>query len=184
MNSIKEGETHMQKRLVLILAILLGLWAGAAENAVQILSKRNLLTGKGDMKPATAALAGKKLIGIYYSAHWCGPCRAFTPKLVQFYNQCKEKKLPFELVFVSFDNSSEAMREYMKDAKMPWLAVPYADREGIKALGTLFAVRAIPTLIIVDDKGNVVSSSGREEVASMNVKAYEKWQKATQTVDN
>jgi thiol-disulfide isomerase/thioredoxin len=30
------------------------------------------------------ALAGK-VVGIYFSAHWCQPCRDFTPRLAAFY---------------------------------------------------------------------------------------------------
>src|SRR4051812_27138326 len=49
-------------------------------------------------------LAGVKYYAIYYSASWCGPCRAFTPKLVQWYNEHKKNSPQFELIFVSSDN--------------------------------------------------------------------------------
>ena len=38
---------------------------------------------------ADSALADKKLIGFYFSAHWCPPCRLFTPVLAEFYNVSK-----------------------------------------------------------------------------------------------
>ena len=28
-------------------------------------------------------------VAIYFSAHWCGPCRSFTPQLIKFYNTMK-----------------------------------------------------------------------------------------------
>ena len=46
-------------------------------------------------------LAGKT-IGIYFSAHWCPPCRGFTPKLVEFRDANKKD---FEVVFVSSDRN-------------------------------------------------------------------------------
>merc|ERR1712072_275228 len=30
---------------------------------------------------------------LYFSAHWCPPCRGFTPKLVEFFSEL-EKKYP------------------------------------------------------------------------------------------
>ena len=35
---------------------------------------------------ADSALDGKKIIAFYFSAHWCPPCRLFTPVLAEFYS--------------------------------------------------------------------------------------------------
>ena len=68
-----------------------------------------------------SVLAGKT-IGIYFSAHWCPPCRGFTPKLVEFRNSNKKD---FEVVFVSSDRSPKAQMEYMKGSKMKWYTMPH-----------------------------------------------------------
>jgi len=66
--------------------------------------------------------------GIYFSAHWCPPCRGFTPELAKFYKQMKEKvgdKL--EIVFVSSDRVEAEWKQYF--AEMPWLSVPFSARD-------------------------------------------------------
>merc|ERR1712110_541325 len=45
---------------------------------------------KGDAVVGKEAIAGKTL-GIYFSAHWCPPCRGFTPTLAKHYKAYKEK---------------------------------------------------------------------------------------------
>ena len=36
-----------------------------------------------------SALADKQVVGLYFSAHWCPPCRGFTPKLAEVYTAIK-----------------------------------------------------------------------------------------------
>lgn len=48
-----------------------------------------------------AALAKGKVTALYFSAHWCPPCRQFTPQLVDFYNSKRGTPEEFEIVFVS-----------------------------------------------------------------------------------
>ena len=45
----------------------------------------------------TSELSTEKggVIGIYFSAHWCPPCRGFTPKLASVYNEIKEEGKDF-----------------------------------------------------------------------------------------
>src|SRR5438270_4822719 len=60
----------------------------------------------------------KKLIGLYFSAHWCPPCRKFTPNLVAYYNKNVAAHPDFEILFVSNDKSPSAMEDYMREQQM------------------------------------------------------------------
>lgn len=102
-------------------------------------------------------------VGIYFSAHWCGPCRAFTPQLVKTYNKLKADGKKFEVIFASSDRDADSFAEYWGD--MPWAALPFDDRAGKEALSSHFGVEGIPTFIIVDPKTNkVISANGRSKV--------------------
>ena len=103
-------------------------------------------------------LAQKKLIALYFSAHWCGPCRKFTPQLVEFYNRVAPQHPEFEIVFVSYDRSPSAMETYMRDAQMPWPAIAFAKLPGKGALKK-YAGESIPCLVLLDNNGGVVSDS-------------------------
>ncbi len=163
--------------LTFLVMLCMSFCAFAQNNAMDIIGSRTLINAKGKQTTAEAALAGKKIIGLYFSAHWCGPCRAFTPQLVKFHEKCQRKKYPFEVVFVTSDNTEKDMLEYMKGEKMPWLALPFEDSEGIKALKALFNVNGIPTLVIIDNKGNVISPNGRFDVVALGEKAFKEWEK-------
>ena len=66
----------------------------------------NLAKEKGTVKTADALY--DKVVGIYFSAHWCPPCRGFTPVLKDVYNELKDQKKNFEVVFVSSDRDQTA----------------------------------------------------------------------------
>eukprot|EP00362_Geleiidae_sp_MMETSP1317_P001610 CAMPEP_0201281072 /NCGR_PEP_ID=MMETSP1317-20130820/1206_1 /ASSEMBLY_ACC=CAM_ASM_000770 /TAXON_ID=187299 /ORGANISM="Undescribed Undescribed, Strain Undescribed" /LENGTH=68 /DNA_ID=CAMNT_0047589963 /DNA_START=32 /DNA_END=238 /DNA_ORIENTATION=- len=48
-------------------------------------------------------VCGADLVAIYFSAHWCPPCREFTPILANFYNEAKAAGHKLEVIFVSRD---------------------------------------------------------------------------------
>mmetsp|Transcript_38497 Transcript_38497/g.48597 ORF Transcript_38497/g.48597 Transcript_38497/m.48597 type:complete len:417 (+) Transcript_38497:142-1392(+) len=120
----------------------------------------NLIKGKeiGD----THFLLHGKIIGLYFSAHWCGPCRSFTPRLAEIYNGYIEQGKNFEIVYVSSDKNQEAFDAYY--AEMPWLALPFEERDQKKILTTTFKILGIPALVILDEDGSLITSYGREMV--------------------
>ena len=105
-----------------------------------------------------SALASKKLIAVYFSAHWCGPCRKFTPQLVDYYNRVAAEHPEFEIVFYSHDRSAADFENYMRETNMPWLAIDFAKLKGKQAL-TKDAGSGIPSLVLLDSAGNLISSS-------------------------
>lgn len=115
-------------------------------------------------------LAGKKLIALYFSAHWCPPCRKFTPNLVEFYNRVAPLHPEFEIIFVSSDRSADAMQNYMRETRMPWPAIDYA-KIAAKPEITKYVGSGIPCLVLIDSTGKVVSDSfaGKEYLGPQKV---------------
>ena len=120
-----------------------------------------------------ADLQGKK-IGLYFSAQWCPPCRAFTPGLVEAYEEMQKQGKPFEIIFVSHDRSENDMYKYMRDYKMPWIAIRYDD-EKRDALKQQHGIRGIPSFVIVDDTGKTISANGRGEITAHGAGAFDLW---------
>ena len=77
--------------------------------------------------PADADALKGKVVALYFSAHWCPPCRFFTPKLATAYEMANEDNHRFEVIFVSSDDSAAEQAQYMKEMHGDWLRVPFGD---------------------------------------------------------
>jgi len=106
-----------------------------------------------DLKETT----NNKYFALYFSAKWCGPCRNFTPKLINFYNKSEN----FEVIFVSLDKNENEFNDYF--SKMPWKSLPF-NNEQSEELSEFFGVQGIPTLILVDHEGNLLTKQGKETI--------------------
>jgi nucleoredoxin len=100
----------------------------------------------------------KKIYGLYFSAHWCPPCRKFTPQLVDYYKRIEREHPEFEIVFISADKTADAMAGYMRDTGMPWPAIDYAKVSGMTALNKYLG-SGIPDLVIIDGSGKILADS-------------------------
>jgi len=105
-----------------------------------------------------------KIIGLYFSAHWCPPCKQFTPLLAKTYEKLKAQGKDFEIIYISSDKDEASFNEYL--AQMPWLAIPFADQSRRSKLQVGLAVQALPTLVILDKDGSIISQNGRSSVSA------------------
>ena len=92
---------------------------------MDLFANETLLTASGGSVPVSQALKDKRAVALYFSAHWCPPCRQFTPRLKQAYEQYRAAtpNASVEVVFVSSDRSMAEQLSYMREAHGQWPAV-------------------------------------------------------------
>jgi len=115
---------------------------------------------KGDLA-GPAVESSPKYTALYFSAHWCPPCRMFTPKLVEWYKEFKAKHPDFELVFVSSDQDEAAMDKYIEGDNMPW---PYVKFDKAKEeIFSKYSSDGIPYLVLIDENGKDLTGQAGNE---------------------
>merc|ERR1712232_1272736 len=127
---------------------------------VDILASSRIVGAGGEAK-RFAELTGKAT-ALYFSAHWCPPCRGFTPKLAEWHGGGLKDKM--EIIFVSSDRDQASFDDYAKD--MPWLALPYDKRTEKEALSEAIGVEGIPTFAVINPDGTIITTDGRSRVTS------------------
>jgi nucleoredoxin len=129
--------------------------------------------GSTDVDPET--LKGK-IVALYFSASWCGPCGKFTPLLTAAYNEAKNRDLAFEVVFVSSDSDVESFDQYFDS--MPWLAVPFDSvQESIRGAlsDAKHAIRGIPSLYVFNSDGTLLTDKGTGLIQRKGADAIASW---------
>ncbi|XP_050207943.1 probable nucleoredoxin 1 [Mercurialis annua] len=143
---------------------------GVSHDLSSLLSSQDrefLIRSNGD-QAKLSSLAGK-IVGLYFSGSWCGPCRHFTPTLIEVYEELSSK-FEFEVVFISSDRDEESFHAYF--SKMPWLAIPYSDDQNRKRLKELFKVRGIPNFVIIDAEGKICCDQGVKFIRDYGADGY------------
>ncbi|CAG0914815.1 unnamed protein product [Notodromas monacha] len=141
---------------------------------MEIINGKKLVKRDGSTLDAESALSSSSVIGFYFSAHWCPPCRAFTPVLADFYDALRDAGEGFEIIFVSSDRSEAEMLNYMKDSHGDWFAVPFNSAE-VRALKEKFQVSGIPCLVILGKNGQLITKDGRSAINSVGPSVMSSW---------
>ena len=134
----------------------------------------NLLYRADGSQVGVGVLSSTPVIGIYFASPGCPACGGFTPLLVDAYGQLTEDGRSFEVVLVSPGISDATLFEYMVDSEMPWLAVSSQSSKANSLLNR-YGIRWVPTLLIIDAAGNLLTRTGREELTQKGIEAYDDW---------
>ncbi len=135
-----------------------------------------MLVKKDGTEVATSeALAGAEYIMVYCSAHWCPPCRGFTPALSEWVTR-NAAKLNLKVVFATNDRDEDAFMSYFKEMSFD-LAIPFDDAH-IQNLMKKFRISGIPTLIVLDNSGHLITKEGREALSRDADGAHFPWRGA------
>jgi nucleoredoxin len=130
-----------------------------------LLAESKGFTDKSGASVSTASLLANDYLALYFSAHWCPPCRGFTPELAAWYTTKKASAgKTMDLIFVSSDKDEASFNEYLSE--MPWKALAFSDRATKERLSKAFNVKGIPTLVVIDKEGNIVEASARGKVSN------------------
>ncbi|XP_059656115.1 probable nucleoredoxin 1 [Cornus florida] len=136
--------------------------------SILVSEDRDFVIGKGGSEVPVSELVGKNIL-LYFSAHWCPPCRTFLPTLITAYHEIKAKDDAFEVIFISSDRYQSAFDDFFSG--MPWLALPFGDKR--KAfLQRRFKIRGIPAAIAIGASGLTVAPEARQLLQSHGADAY------------
>ncbi|CAJ0596761.1 unnamed protein product [Cylicocyclus nassatus] len=110
--------------------------------------------------------------GLLFGAQWCPPCRQWVKQLTPVYEQMKKNGVSLEIVFCSSDRSQEAFDHFVE--QMPWSAFTY-DPARTLALTRVYNISGIPSLILLDQAGKVITNHGRSSLLEDPAGRYFPW---------
>jgi thiol-disulfide isomerase/thioredoxin len=97
-----------------------------------------------------------KVVLLDFWATWCGPCLREMPNVRAIHKRLE--KQGFTVLAVNLDRNQEDLAKFLEENDVPWTNLI---AEGARKAATRYGVRAIPTMMVIDQQGNVAAVAHR-----------------------
>jgi len=109
------------------------------------------------------SLRGKYVL-VKFTATWCGPCKGEIPGMLEAYEKYRGKDFEIVSVYVwERGDHNEDIQKMVDQEKLPWLIIsePLTKKAGMPPQGRFFGIDGVPTMLLVDKEGKVLTSEAR-----------------------
>ncbi len=101
-----------------------------------------------------------KVVILDFWATWCPPCRKEIPNLKKIYSEFKGDN--FEIISIALERRpSEYAKKFIKENGMNWIHI--VDKEEGRRIAKDYKIRYIPTMYVINKRGDIVESGIRGE---------------------
>ena len=113
------------------------------------------------------ALRGKYVL-VKFTATWCGPCKGEIPGMLTAYEKYKDKDFEIVSVYIWQHEADPVatVRHTVEEEELNWMIVSeeLTDKANLPKQGDMYAIQGVPTMLLIDKEGKVISTSARGEV--------------------
>jgi hypothetical protein len=101
-----------------------------------------------------------RYIVFYRGSSTCSITRAFTPKLIRYYQQMKPRHPEFEIVWMMTE-SPEDTGKFARELGFSWRAITYDDEAKLYSINNAISGK-LPQLIVVDPSGKILANGWQD----------------------